>query len=67
MTRLTTHRVHAAGVRPIGSAASYEPRSFGFMLDPSDPPLVQRGEAIRILRQLGYEFRGAIRIEEPSA
>lgn len=67
MTRLTTHRVRASGVRPIGSVGPFEPRSFGFMLDPRDPPLVQRGEAVRILRQLGYEFRGAIEIEEPTA
>lgn len=67
MTRLQTHRVRAAGVRPIGSVGFFEPRSFGFMLDPRDEPQAKRREAIRILRQLGYEFRGAIEIEEPSA
>lgn len=67
MTRLTTHRVHAAAVRPIGSVGPFEPRSFAFMLDASASLQAKRGEAIRILRQLGYEFRHAIEIEEPSA
>lgn len=67
MTRLTTHRVRAGGVRPIGSVGPFEPRSFGFMLDAADPPQAQRREAVRILRQLGFEFRGPIEIEEPAA
>lgn len=67
MTQLQPHRVTATGVRRIGSAGPFEARSFAFMLDPRDPPQAQRRDAIRILRQLGYEFRGAIEIEEPTA
>lgn len=55
---LTSTKV-LAHVRPDGAVGPFGvQRTFEFMLDSSNTPEQQRKEALRILRQIGYEARG---------
>lgn len=57
MTLLTSTKVRA-NVRNDGAIGVFESRTFEFMLDASQSEDKQVREAIRILRQIGYETRG---------
>lgn len=61
LTLTTTHLT--ASVRPIGSVGPFTPRAFAFMLDARDTVQAQRREALRILKQIGYELRGPLNLE----
>lgn len=47
-----------ANVRTDGAIGKFERRTFDLMLDAQAPQEKQLKEAIRILRQIGYETRG---------
>jgi len=47
-----------ANVRPDGAIGEFYRRTFDLMLDQRQPQDKQLREAIRILRQIGYETRG---------
>lgn len=53
-----------ATVRPIGSAGPFAPRAFEFLLDARGTPQAQCREAIRILKQIGYEHRGPLNFNQ---
>lgn len=54
-----------ANVRNDGAIGSFEPRTFDLMLDQRDSQDKQMKEAIRIIRQLGYETRGVKWADNP--
>lgn len=62
MITLTEHKV-VARVRTEGAIGVFEPRDFFLMLDLQDDMQVKEREAIRILRQIGYETCGLRVIE----
>jgi hypothetical protein len=47
-----------ASVRTDGAIGEFNRRTFDLMLDQREPQDKQLREAIRILRQIGYETRG---------
>lgn len=62
MRPLTIARVFAH-VRPDGGVGPFEPRRFELMLDSTAALDAQQREALRIMRQLGWQPRGGARIE----
>lgn len=62
MQALFNHHV-TAQVRRIGATESFRFQRFDFMLDPSDPPEQRKKEAVRILRQIGFDSNG-VTVEE---
>jgi hypothetical protein len=61
-----SHTAVVANVRRDGAIGVFERRTFGLMLDQREPQHRQLREAIRILRQIGYETR-SVEIEPDQA
>ena len=51
-----------ARVRPAGAVGPFEPRRFELMLDAGDVLDAQQREALRILRQIGWQPRGPVEV-----